>query len=53
MEDWEKSAKGGSMDEHYEQFNKYEIPTLDELIIIKDGQIMRLKPEIRRKNHVL
>ncbi|MGG4450469.1 hypothetical protein ABEX29_26860 [Brevibacillus porteri] len=34
----------GSMEELYEQFNKYEITTLDELIIIKDGQITRLKP---------
>lgn len=34
----------GSLDELYEQFKNYEIPTLDELIIIKDGQITRLKP---------
>ncbi|MDR9743811.1 WXG100 family type VII secretion target [Paenibacillus taichungensis] len=34
----------GSMDELYEQFNKYEISTLSELIYIKDGQITRLKP---------
>ncbi|MMZ66461.1 hypothetical protein D1872_289600 [compost metagenome] len=34
----------GSMDELYEQFMDYEIPTLEELIIIKDGQITRWKP---------
>ncbi|WP_338552120.1 hypothetical protein [Paenibacillus sp. KS-LC4] len=34
----------GSLNELYEQFKKYEIPTLDELIIIKDGQMTRLKP---------
>lgn len=37
-------AYEGSMDDLYAQFNNYDIPTLDELMIIKDGQIMRLKP---------
>lgn len=32
-----------SMDELYEQFKKYDIPTLDKLIIIKAGKITRLK----------
>jgi|GEM_PF-3651051 len=34
----------GSMGELYKQFNTYEIPTLEELLIIKDGKVTRLKP---------
>lgn len=34
----------GSMDDLYQQFNDYDVPNLEELIIIKDGKITRLKP---------